>query len=314
MREISTKLWHLWSTLIGPAAVLALAACSQTDAQNGALVKQPGKPAAAATGRAEDRGSAAYRFGVSVGNQLRDAGLALSDVDINELTDGLTQALLGIAERPPGENARYTAGRQILAEQGKGRGSFNLGVSMGNELRERGLTGDDINPHEVSDGVSDALAGKPRLPPADEAAMVATTESSVAATEARNRTAAREFLAKNSKLPGVVTTPTGLQYRVIVAGAGRSPGREDVITFHYRGTLQNGSEFDSTHQRREPARTGVATLIRGLQEALLLMKPGAKWEIYIPPEHGYEKLPPEGIPPGSLLRFEVELLAVEPTA
>jgi FKBP-type peptidyl-prolyl cis-trans isomerase FklB len=119
------------------------------------------------------------------------------------------------------------------------------------------------------------------------------------------------FLAANAKKPGVVTRPSGLQYKVLKDGTGASPSKNSVVTTHYRGTLINGTEFDSSYARNEPCSFGVNQVIAGWTEALQLMKVGAKWELYIPSNlaYGSRGAPPD-IGPNETLIFEVELLAI----
>ena len=119
------------------------------------------------------------------------------------------------------------------------------------------------------------------------------------------------FLAANAKKPGVITRPSGLQYKVLKDGTGASPSKTSVVTTHYRGTLINGTEFDSSYARNEPCSFGVNQVIAGWTEALQLMKVGAKWELYIPSNlaYGSRGAPPD-IGPNETLIFEVELLAI----
>lgn len=128
----------------------------------------------------------------------------------------------------------------------------------------------------------------------------------------KNKIAAEEFLAKNSKVDGVKTLPSGLQYQVITEGAGASPKSNDVVTVNYKGMLMNDTEFDSSYKRGKPFETTLAPhrIIRGWYDALQLMKPGAKWKIFIPPALAYgERGMPPMIEPNSLLIFEVELVS-----
>ncbi|HYG75749.1 MAG TPA: FKBP-type peptidyl-prolyl cis-trans isomerase [Planctomycetota bacterium] len=121
-----------------------------------------------------------------------------------------------------------------------------------------------------------------------------------------------KFLAENAKKPGVVTRPSGLQYKVLKEGTGASPKKTDVVTTHYRGTLINGKEFDSSYARREPASFGVNQVIAGWTEALQLMKVGSKWELYIPSNLAYGPRGAGGvIGPDETLIFEVELLSID---
>ena len=108
------------------------------------------------------------------------------------------------------------------------------------------------------------------------------------------------------------TLPSGLQYKVIQPGTGKTPGGTDKVTVHYRGTLVDGSEFDSSHKRGKPASFQVGRVVKGWTEALQLMQEGAKWELFIPPELAYgERGAGARIPPNSTLIFEVELISVD---
>jgi len=127
-----------------------------------------------------------------------------------------------------------------------------------------------------------------------------------------NKAAGEAFLAANAKKPGVVTRPSGMQYKVLKEGTGASPSKNSIVTTHYRGTLINGTEFDSSYARNEPASFGVTQVIAGWTEALQLMKVGSKWELYLPPNlaYGARGAGPD-IGPNETLIFEVELLAVK---
>lgn len=128
-----------------------------------------------------------------------------------------------------------------------------------------------------------------------------------------NIAAGQAFFAENRNKPGVIETGSGLQYRVIEAGQGASPLAVDQVKVHYRGRLMDGTEFDSSYQRGEPAVFPVNRLIPGWTEALQLMKPGSHWEVYVPEQLAYgKKSPSRDIPPSSLLIFEMELLEVLP--
>lgn len=120
-----------------------------------------------------------------------------------------------------------------------------------------------------------------------------------------------KFLDENKKKPGVITLPSGLQYKVLKEGTGQSPMPRSRVKTHYKGTLMDGTVFDSSYDRGEPLVFGVNQVIRGWQEALVLMKPGAKWMLYIPPYLGYGDRDSGQIPANSILIFEIELLSVE---
>ncbi len=188
--------------------------------------------------------------------------------------------------------------------------SYRFGVSFGEQLRRLGVT-TELLPAEIARGIADAFAGK-NTNAEDAARLNAFIDSLRGKAIARNREAATRFLATNAKAPGVRSTPSGLQYKVIAAGntKAQAPRPDSQVTVHYRGTLLDGSEFDSSYKRGQPATFGVSGVIKGWQEALPLMRPGARWQIVIPPDLGYGDNSPPGIPPGSLLLFEVELLSV----
>ena len=128
----------------------------------------------------------------------------------------------------------------------------------------------------------------------------------------KNKKEGETFLAENKKKPGVVTLPSGLQYKILKEGTGRNPKATDTVVTHYRGTLLDGKEFDSSYKRGEPATFPLNGVIRGWTEALQLMKPGAKWQLFIPPQLAYgERGAGQDIGPNATLIFEVELIAIK---
>ena len=194
----------------------------------------------------------------------------------------------------------------------KNSGSYSLGVSMGEQLHRAGMDAESVSVERLAQGLRDALAGKAKMGPTDQeniATLVRGTRSKLGEV---NHTAAKSFLAENGKKKDIVTTASGLQYKVLVPGSGDSPKSTDQVTVNYRGTLLDGTEFDSSYKRGQPASFPVNGVIPGWQEALVLMKPGAKWEIFVPPTLAYDLDSPPSIPPGSLLVFDVELLSVKP--
>jgi len=133
------------------------------------------------------------------------------------------------------------------------------------------------------------------------------------AAAARNKAAAKDFLARNAHEKGVVTTASGLQYKILSAADKKAApiAPTDKVTVDYRGKLLDGTEFDSSYSRGVPATFPVNGVIKGWQEALVLMKPGAKWQLFIPPELAYGPTPKPKIPPNSLLIFDVTVLSAE---
>lgn len=196
--------------------------------------------------------------------------------------------------------------------------SYALGLSMGNNFKGSGI--ESINVKDFADGVAAVYEGAQPKMSYDEAKMV--IQSFFQEMEAKQQAAAQEmakvnkaageaFLAENGKRAEVVTTDSGLQYEVLVEGNGASPKATDQVTVHYTGKLIDGTVFDSSLDRGQPATFGVTQVIPGWVEALQLMKVGAKWRLYIPSEIAYG---PQGaggvIGPNATLIFDVELLNI----
>ena len=193
--------------------------------------------------------------------------------------------------------------------------SYSIGYRVGGDFAQQGLS---VNPEMVIRGVLDALAGSESLMTEEEMerALITMQRHAEAGGERRSLELAQRnlkqgtaFLAENAKRAGVRTLPSGLQYRIIEEGTGPTPGASDTVTVHYRGTLIDGSEFDSSYHRDEPATFRVDRVIAGWGEALQLMKEGAKYELYIPWELAYGKRGPLAF---QAIIFEVELLEVNP--
>ena len=204
--------------------------------------------------------------------------------------------------------------------------SYSLGYNAGSRYRENAV---DLDPEIFNKAFKEGLADnkanfteqemreamEPLLK--EMAAKQAGQKKQAAerqkqATE-KNKEEGAAFLVENAKKDGVVTMPSGLQYEIIKEGTGKSPGKSDKVEVHYRGTLINGTEFDSSYKRGKPATFGVDKVIKGWTEALQLMKEGAKWTLYIPPNLAYgARAPARGvIGPNATLIFEVELISVQ---
>jgi FKBP-type peptidyl-prolyl cis-trans isomerase FkpA len=194
----------------------------------------------------------------------------------------------------------------------KNASSYSLGVSMGDQLRSNGITPDAVNSQRLAQGVRDALNGKVKLSEADQKNIQQLVRNAQQGAAEANHRAATKFLAENGKKPGVVTTASGLEYQVLAPGSGESPKATDEVTVNYRGTLLDGTEFDSSYKRGQPASFVLGRVIPGWTEGLQLMKPGAKYQLFVPPQLAYDLRTRPGIPPGSLLIFEVELLSFKP--
>jgi FKBP-type peptidyl-prolyl cis-trans isomerase len=188
--------------------------------------------------------------------------------------------------------------------------SYSAGLTVGDQLRHQGVT-NELSQGDFSRGLADGLGGK--APTQEDRTRVQQFIQSVhQAVGERNHAAAADFLKKNAALPDVKTTASGLQYKVLAAGDEQapSPKETDTVTVQYRGTLLDGTEFDSSYKRGQPAAFPVNRVIKGWQEALQLMHPGAKWTVWVPPQLAYDLNSPPIIPPGSLLVFDVELQGV----
>jgi len=220
----------------------------------------------------------------------------------------------GTAAAPAHKPAK-AKGTEAKPGDAKSQASYSLGVSMGDQLHHLGLSADSISSEHLLEGLRDALAGKVQMSAEYQGRIAELIKTARNGLADKNHSAAKEFLAENGKKKDVVTTASGLQYHVISPGDGASPKATDQVTVNYRGTLLDGTEFDSSYKRGQPAQFPVNGVIPGWQEALVLMKPGAKWELFVPPNLAYDVNSPPAIPPGSLLKFEVELIKVnQPTA
>lgn len=195
--------------------------------------------------------------------------------------------------------------------------SYSAGYQIGQNLKRQNL---DLDSRAFSQGAQDAItSAKPRLKPEEmQAAFQAQQKKDMekqAATAKKNLDAGQAFLEANKKKDGVVTLASGLQYKVITEGKGKQPKDADTVVAHYRGTLINGTEFDSSYQRNEPATFPVGGVIKGWQEALPLMKEGSKWQVYIPSDLAYGPRGAGGeIGPNEVLIFDIELLSVKEAA
>jgi FKBP-type peptidyl-prolyl cis-trans isomerase FklB len=192
--------------------------------------------------------------------------------------------------------------------------SYVFGLTFGEQMHGVGIT-DQVTVDAIARGLKDGLQGK-KSTPADRQQVQNFVHSVMESAIARNQAAAKDFLARNGREKGVTTTASGLQYKVILPGDRKAAAvaPTDAVTVQYRGKLLDGSEFDSTYTRGAPASFAVNGVIPGWQEALVLMKPGAKWQLFVPPELAYGVSPKPGIPGGSLLIFDVELLSVKSSA
>jgi FKBP-type peptidyl-prolyl cis-trans isomerase len=206
-------------------------------------------------------------------------------------------------------------GANQLADE-KSRVSYAIGMLTGNQWKMQDV---DFDPDVYARGLKDALTGGKTLLTPEEAQQAindfkknfaAKQQQKHAEQAIKNKAAGEAFLADNKTKPGVQTLPDGLQYLVLTNGSGTIPTAADTVTVHYRGTLVDGTEFDSSYKRGQPAQFPVTGVIRGWTEALEKMPAGSKWKLFIPADMAYGEQGRPGIPPNSVLIFEVELVSV----
>lgn len=195
--------------------------------------------------------------------------------------------------------------------------SYGIGINIGQNLKEDGL---EINVDALAQGIKDVLTNvKPRLDQAQLAAALQAFQQEMEAKSAargkvegeKNLREGKAYLAANRAKQGVVTLPSGLQYIVLTEGNGPKPKLTDTVRTHYHGTLVDGTVFDSSVERKEPATFPVGRVIRGWTEALQLMNVGSKWRLFVPSELAYGPQGQGPIAPHAVLVFEVELLGIE---
>jgi FKBP-type peptidyl-prolyl cis-trans isomerase len=215
-----------------------------------------------------------------------------------------------------------TATAPLVLKTQQEKASYAIGANIGRGMKKDGV---QIDPRILSRGMSDAIAGK-KLAMTDEEMQASLTvlqaevrkrmEVEAAAVAAANKAAGDQFLAANKAKEGVVTLPSGLQYKILKEGTGPKPTASDEVVCNYRGTLVNGTEFDSSYKRGTPATFAVDKVIKGWTEALQLMPVGSKWELYVPSnlaygERGAGQRGADVIAPNSALIFEVELMSIK---
>jgi FKBP-type peptidyl-prolyl cis-trans isomerase FklB len=198
------------------------------------------------------------------------------------------------------------------------RVSYGIGLKVGNNLKKDGL---DVDLKQFVKGISDALSGaKPACTESEIREAMVAVQSELEAKRAtrvkelggKNAQEGSAFLAENGKKDGVKTTKSGLQYKVIKTGSGNTPKASDTVVTHYRGTLIDGTVFDSSFDRGEPATFPVGRVIRGWTEALQMMTVGSKWQLFIPADLAYgEQGAGDDIGPNAVLIFDIELIAIK---
>src|SRR4030066_834309 len=207
--------------------------------------------------------------------------------------------------------------KPVLKDQ-KDKVSYSIGMNIGNNLKKQAI---DVNPDALVSGIKDALSGGKALMTEQEVndtLMAFQKEMASKQTERlkelgeKNKKEGEAFLAENKKKEGIIALPSGLQYKVIKEGDGKIPTATDTVTVHYRGTLIDGTEFDTSYTRGQPVTFPVKGVVPGFSEALQLMKGGSKWQLFIPSNLAYgERGAGDDIGPNSTLIFDLELISIK---
>ena len=254
--------------------------------------------------------SLSYMFGVANTQGLDYYIAGQLGVDTTYMADFIAGVVAGVNQNTP-KDVAYNAGLQI-GQQITGR----IIEGINNQL----FAGDStqaLNQDNFIAGFISALKKKPGMVTPEEASAYVQTHADAIKTKAleakygENKAAGEKFLAENAKKEGVKTTESGLQYKVIKEGKGAIPTASSTVKVHYKGTLIDGTEFDSSYSRNEPTSFRANQVIKGWTEALTMMPVGSKWELYIPQELAYGTRETGDIKPYSTLIFEVELLEIE---
>jgi FKBP-type peptidyl-prolyl cis-trans isomerase FklB len=215
--------------------------------------------------------------------------------------------------------AKATPTSMVLTTD-KQKASYALGMNIAASLKGQSVD-TETDPSIVAQGLKDALSGGKTLLTEDEAraalmVLQTTMQKKIAektqAAGLANKKEGEEFLAANKAKEGVVTLPSGVQYKILTGGIGPKPTASDTVVCNYRGTLINGKEFDSSYKRGQPATFPVGGVIKGWTEVLQLMPVGSKWQVFIPPASAYgERGAGADIGPNETLIFEIELLSIQ---
>jgi FKBP-type peptidyl-prolyl cis-trans isomerase FklB len=224
------------------------------------------------------------------------------------------------AKAKPGTTTHKSAApaKPLALVTDKDKQSYAIGLNVGKSLHRDSI---EVEPKFVLQGIQDAQGNGKLLLTDDEIKTVMTQlqtqvrqqqEEKRLALAENNKKEGAAFLAANATKEGVVTLPSGLQYKVLVAGTGPKPSASDTVVCNYRGTLLDNSEFDSSYKRGQPMKFPVGGVIKGWTEALQLMPVGSKWQLFIPPDLAYGDRGQGPGGPNATLIFEVELMSIQP--
>jgi FKBP-type peptidyl-prolyl cis-trans isomerase FklB len=257
-----------------------------------------------------------HKFFVSAANILAAGMLLGSPYSQAQQTPAAKTQAAPAKTRRAVPAAKATAPLALTTQ--KDKFSYALGMNLGASFKKQSVP---VDPNILARGLKDALAGGKTALTEDQArAAIMEVQTEVRKKQQEEMQAAGEaskkegaaFLTDNKSKDGVVTLPSGLQYKILTQGTGPKPTASDTVVCNYRGTLINGTEFDSSYKRGEPTTFPVNGVIKGWTEALQLMPVGSKWQLFIPSDLAYgERSPAPEIGPDSTLIFEVELLSIQ---
>jgi FKBP-type peptidyl-prolyl cis-trans isomerase len=259
---------------------------------------------------------------VCAGAMVAGMMLCMSAMAQQSSTTNTQQAPAAKTQKPATE---ASAGTGSAAKSGTGglvtkkdKQSYAIGMNVGRSLKQQPI---ELDPNIVAQGLKDTLIGGKMALTDDEAHAVLAElqgelqkkqEAMMQQMGSANKKEGDAFLAANKAKEGVVTLPSGLQYKILTKGSGPKPTTSDTVVCNYRGTLINGKEFDSSYKRGQPASFPVGGVIKGWTEALQLMPAGSKWQLFVPAEMAYgDRGAGPDIGPGSTLIFEVELISIQ---
>jgi FKBP-type peptidyl-prolyl cis-trans isomerase len=255
-----------------------------------------------------------YLFGLNFAESLRSAGLSSEGVAMTQVDRGVADGLTGKTLSAPDRERLQSAAKAAKEKSASAitpEDSYLFGLNLGEQFSSVGLRTGSVAVSEFDRGVREGLAGK-QASSEDKQQIQSFLKTQLEQFAARTKVASSEFLEKNRLQKDVTTTSSGLQYEILSIGDAKaaSPTSTDKVTVRYRGQLIDGTEFDSSYARGQPATFVLSKVIKGWQEALALMKPGARWRIFLPPGLGSGSSPKPGIPAESVLIFDVELLSI----
>jgi len=247
--------------------------------------------------------------------KLLTSGFILTTASVLLLGGALAQQ----TPAAPTQQGAATENSSTLTTQ-KDKVSYALGMNLGSNLKRQSV---EVDPKLFLQGMQDAMAGEKTQLTEDQAKATLMEfqtdlrkkmQEKMQQAAETNKKQGDEFLAANKSKEGVVVLPSGLQYKVLSTGTGPKPTTSDSVVCNYRGTLIDGTEFDSSYKRKEPATFPVTGVIKGWTEALQLMPVGSKWQLFVPSDLGYgaQGAPGGSIGPNATLIFEVELLSIQP--